>query len=272
MLEWEVDDSLDFDFAVQYLKKDALGNILQSADLTLPADPPLANAARLFLGGMGGGNGSFDAVIETLKGVGRVRVLSQPSIMVTCKPGPDPSVPTDPVPFVADPNAQPVMDSKLTNGSRVPYAMSQFAGPGVAEITQYRNTGVTMEISVPCVKNNLIFMDMRATVSDVAKFINVGSDVTCQNASVPIINSRSIQNRLLVPDRTIFIAGLMKTTHQVERRSGIPWLSEIPGLRWLLSSLKKQNVTNELVFLVKPEIVTPYRVIGAEQYQEGYGR
>jgi len=31
----------------------------------------------------------------------------------------------------------------------------------------------------------------------------------------------------------------------------------MPGLRWLLSSKKKQNIDSELVFLIKPEIVTP---------------
>lgn len=287
ILEWQINDSLDYDFAVQYNRDPGSGNILGAADLTLPAKPSLDSAARLFLGNMDAGNGNFEAVIEMLKGAGQVRILSQPSIVLTSlqvdptKAPPPPAIPysaTSGMSTVAstgsgqitsvgtkaaaDP-AWPAGSARLTNISQVPYALNQFVGYNVAEVTQYRDVGVSLDVLVQCVKDNLVFLDTRVSVSDVSGFISVSCDAQNNPQTVPMIDSRAIQNRLVIPDRTIFIAGLMKTTREQERRSGIPWLSELPGLRWLLSNNKKVNVDSELVFLIKPEIMSPYQPTAA---------
>lgn len=283
ILEWQINDSLDYDFAVQYNRDPGSGGILGSADLTLPAEPSLSSAARVFLGNMDAGNGTFEAVIEALKGVGQVRILSQPSIILTSQQvDPTKAPPPPAIPYssssgmssvissssgsVTSVGAKPAVDTawpagsaRLTNISQVPYALNQFVGYNVAEVTQYRDVGVALDVLVQCVKDNLVFLDTRVSVSDVSGFISIARDAQNNPQTVPMIDSRAIQNRLVIPDRTIFIAGLMKTTREQERRSGIPWLSELPGLRWLLSNRKKVNVDSELVFLIKPEIMSPYQ-------------
>jgi type II secretory pathway component GspD/PulD (secretin) len=64
---------------------------------------------------------------------------------------------------------------------------------------------------------------------------------------------------LIVPDRTVYIAGLMKTSRSSERNRGIPWISEIPVLNWFLTNKSRRNDETELVFLIKPEIMRPNR-------------
>lgn len=292
IIEWQITNSLDFDFAVQYQRDANAGGILGNADLTLPAAPALDSAARIFLNNMDTGNGNIDAVIEMLKGAGKVRVLSQPSIILTSrqvdptKATAPPAIPYNtssginpvigPTPRAADlapprtPDAPwPAGSARLTNATQIPYALNQYVSYSMAEVTQYRDVGVTMDVLVQCVKENLVFLDMRVTASDVNGFISVARDASNNPQTVPVIDSRSIQNRLVIPNRTIFIAGLIKTTREQERRSGIPWLSELPGLRWLLSNRSTEKVESELIFLIKPEIMASHHSTGNYLEQGG---
>jgi type II secretory pathway component GspD/PulD (secretin) len=254
--------------------------VLGSTDLTLPADPPLDSAARLFLGNLDAGNGNFDAVIEALKGVGEVRILSEPSIILTSLQADPTRAPLPPASAISTaPSTAPSKSgndpawasgsARLANATQIPYAITQYVGNNSAEVTLYRDVGVTLDVVAQSVRDNLIFLDTRATVSDVNGFICLAVDRDGNPQTVPVIDSRMIQNRLVIPDRSIFIAGLMKATREVERKSGIPWLSELPGLRWFLANNSRQTVESELVFLLRPEIMSPYRAAGVGLAQEG---
>lgn len=119
------------------------------------------------------------------------------------------------------------------------------------------------------IENNLIVLTMDMNVSDVTGFVNVGLNKQKEPMRVPTVDRRSIKSRVIVPDGQIFIAGLMKTTQQIEMRRGIPWLGELPLLKYIFSSTRTIDMENELVFLVKAEILTPYKPYFGEE--EGAG-
>ncbi|MBN2684088.1 MAG: hypothetical protein JXR40_02300, partial [Pontiellaceae bacterium] len=105
----------------------------------------------------------------------------------------------------------------------------------------------------------LIVLTMDTNVSDITGFVNVGLNNLNQPTRVPTLDRRSISSRLIVVDGKMFIAGLMKTSQQVERRRGIPILGELPLLKYIFSSTSTETVEKELVFLVKAQILTPYK-------------
>jgi general secretion pathway protein D len=254
VLEWQVTDGMDFSFAVQYAGAGG-GGILQAADLTLPSDPSLDSAARIFFDGLSAGDaGSFDAVIETLQTAGEVKILSQPSIVVTAG--------VEPMTAINTPNPMPGEKAKLSNAMRIPYESTRAIGYQLASITEYMNSGVTMEVSVPRVEGPMVVLDLTTEVTELTGFINIGLNTLNQPVRVPTLDSRKIVNRLVAADGSVFIAGLMKTTRQYERTRGVPWLSELPVVKYFFSNRHQESSDSELVFLVKPEIMTPWEAQG----------
>lgn len=237
ILEWHLTNAMDFDFAVLYTNNGE-GGILRSADLTLPAQPPLSSAARVFLDGLDAGHGSFEGVIEALETVGTVKILSQPTVIVT----------------VGDKD-----EGKVVSGTRIPYeSVRAFGGVRLATTTEYRDTGIALQTTaLPSKYEGLVHLRINVSVTDLSGFINIGTDDDGNALRVPVINSRSMVNEVVVRDRSVFIAGLLKSTSEIERRQGIPWISELPILRWFLSSYSRDTETKELVFLIRPEILDP---------------
>ncbi len=256
ILEWQTSNSMEFDFVVAYTRNEGMKSaILDAADLMLPADPALTSATRLFFDGMDANDpGSFDAVVEILEQVGSVRILSEPSIML--------EVEADNSPFeINSPDLAPVTRRRLSNAVRIPYETTKSVGAALASVTEYKDSGVTMDVAVLDVKGKLVTLDMKTTVSDLTGFISIGLNNYGEPSRVPTVDSRMIENRVIIPDRTVSITGVMKTSRESDRRRGIPWISEVPLLGWLLSSKKTLRDEAELVFLVKPEIVHPYQII-----------
>ena len=264
ILEWVTSNDFDFDFAVNYTANSA-SNILSAADLTLPSDPSLGSAARLFMGDMNAAGGTFDSVIETMETAGSVKVLFEPTVVLTSAQVPEADIATD----------QGGVPARTTNNRRIPYQTSRVFGVTLADVTEYRDAGVTLEANVIRVENNLVVLDMTTSVTDLTGFINIGTNSLGDPMSVPTFDTRAIHNRLILRDRLVFIAGLIKTTSKTARRQGIPWISEMPILRFFLTNRHNQNADSELVFLVKPEIVTPYQlstqdpVVGAQIAEQG---
>ena len=264
ILEWQTSNSMEFDFAVAYTRNEGMNSaILEAADLTLPADPALTSAARLFFDGMDYNDlGSFDAVVEILEQVGSVRILSQPSIMLEVEPGLSDLVTEDNRAFeINSPDPAPVKHRRLSNAVRIPYETTKSVGAALASVTEYKDSGVTMDVAVLDVNQKLVTLDMKTTVSDLTGFISIGLNNYGEPSRVPTVDSRTIENRVIIPDGAVSITGVMKTSRESDRRRGIPWVSEVPLLGWLLSSKKTLRDEAELVFLVKPEIVHPYKII-----------
>ena len=252
VLEWQNNDSLDFDFAVWFQRDEGGGSVLDYSELVFPSNQAMTSAARLFLDEMDSPYGSFEAVIETLERVGDVEVLSQPSLMLKSQQQGK---------GLNQDRAASGYDSRVSTQKEIPFLTTQAIGVHLAEVTDYREAGVTMEVSVLHVEDGLIYMDVNTSVTDVTGFITVGRTQDNEESRVPTLDTRQIKNRLVVPDRQLSIAGLMKTDQQTRRRRGIPWISEIPVVNWLLSARQNTTQSNELVFLVRPEIITPYQKV-----------
>ena len=128
----------------------------------------------------------------------------------------------------------------------------------LATTTEFANEGVSLQCSaLDIVQGEFIKLNYVASITDNSGFINVGVNDRNEALRVPVMDSRSIESNLIVRNRAVFIAGLLKSTREIERRQGIPWLSELPLLRWLFSNLTRDRQVIELVFLVRAEIIEP---------------
>jgi type II secretory pathway component GspD/PulD (secretin) len=280
VLEWQVSDEFNFAFGIDYMREAGGGGIVQGGDLTLPANPSLSSAARIFFEDVDISNGSFDAFIETLEQVGQVKVLFKPSIVLTARhinregieedPINDPELDLDkydPESHIESKKYPNYYDARLSNSTRIPYEFAEAIGVRLVSVTQYLDTGVTMDVSVLDVDDDLVTVDLRTTVQDLSGFVNVGLNERNEATRVPMREARKIQNRVIIPDRMIFLAGLIKSTTRQYQRQGIPWLGEIPILNLIFSNRRNQYQDIELVFLIKPEVITPYRPIDVSEGQ-----
>ena len=259
ILEWQLTNALDFDFAVLFNRNpptldpitgeilDFPGGIVRTADLTLPASSPLSSAGRVFLSGLDSGSGSFEGVIETLETVGKITVLSELDVIVKVGKPPDGE------------SGATGFTGKVSSKTMIPYeAVKPFGGVRLATTTEFANEGVSLQCSaLDIVQGEFIKLNYAASITDNSGFINVGVNDRNEALRVPVMDSRSIESNLIVRNRAVFIAGLLKSTREIERRQGIPWLSELPLLRWLFSNLSRDRQVIELVFLVRAEIIEP---------------
>jgi len=252
VLEWQRRGGLDVDFAVAYQRNPGSGSNVEGADLTMLSAQPAQSAARLFFDELETSAGSFDAVIQALESAGSVEILSKPYNVVTSEEIKE-----------ADFNnlqAKPKYTATLSNETEIPYESARAVGNRLVSVTEYQKAGVSLVVSVQkVIDEKLIVLTMDTNVSEVSGFVNVGLNNDGEPLRVPTLDRRSIRNRLIVNDGEVFIAGLMKTSKQVEQRRGIPWIGELPILKYFLSSTRMVTVDAELVFLVKAEILTPYK-------------
>lgn len=250
ILEWNLTNTTDHDFAVLFSGNGA-GGIVEAVDFTVPSRTPLSSAARVFLSGLDTGHGSFDAVIEALSTVGRIDVLSQTAVII---------------PIAEKPAGQEwaAFDGRVSSESRIPFeTVKAFGGVRLATTTEYKDTGVSFQCNALGIRyDHFVQLAIKASVKDLNKFISVGTTFDEAKAAnepllVPVTDNREISNQILVRDGSIIIAGLLKSTQETERRQGIPWISELPFLKQLLSNVSKESQVKELVFLVRTEVLDP---------------
>ena len=155
------------------------------------------------------------------------------------------------------------------NKQEIPYETAAASGNRLISFTQYRSAGLTLDVVVQHVTpDGLVVLDLNTNITDLTGFIRVGLNERNEPMRVPVFDSREIENRLIIPDGTVFLAGLMKTTRQSERERGLPWLSELPIIRWFTTNESRDSQDTELVFLIKPEILT-HRPTMAELAETG---
>jgi type II secretory pathway component GspD/PulD (secretin) len=248
ILEWNLQNSTDYDFAVLFTG-DTPGGIVETVDLTLPSRIPLSTGARMFLSGLDTGHGSFDAVIEALSSVGRIDILSQTAVII-------------PMAEKAPGQEWAAFDGRVSSESRIPFeTVKAFGGVRLATTTEYKNTGVSFQCNALGIRyDHFVQLAIKASVKDLNNFISVGTTFDQAKSSnepllVPVTDSREISNQILVRDGSIVIAGLLKSTQEIERRRGVPWISELPFLRHVLSSVSRDHQVKELVFLVRTELL-----------------
>ncbi len=246
ILEWTHDSNIDWGFNLNYLSKDS--NSLTWARLLLPSQhlTETNQGVQAWLKGSTTGNDpDILAVIQMLEQLGDVRVISQPNIVAKCPPfgAPEATV------------AEGKYSAKVSTDSDVPYETAKTAGYALARVTEYIKISTQLSVTVAGMKDQFIKLHINASVNDLGNYVSVGTDPQGNLLQVPRTEERSITNTVLVADRQVFIAGLLKTAKNTKKSQGVPWLAELPFLGYLFKNQGRTGKDQELLFIIQPEIV-----------------
>ncbi|MBL1140410.1 MAG: type II secretion system secretin GspD [Proteobacteria bacterium] len=173
---------------------------------------------------------NIKAALNALESESEINVLSAPSLMVldnqtaTINVGDEIPVPTRQSTSNIDPNA-----------------------PTVNEI-QFRDTGITLEVTPRVNNSGLVTMDIRQEVSNAVA-------TTSSDIDAPTIQQRQIESTVAINSgQTIILGGLIRDSI-TENEGGIPGLYKIPIIGKLFGNTSVEERRTELIVLLTPRVV-----------------
>lgn len=223
-----------------------LNNLINQNTITQIATGGGSGLAGFFTAG-----NSLNAIVTALENTNRFRVVSRPSVFTSnlkkaiIASGQEIAVPTQTL-------------TSVTNGSVVN------DNAAVSSSIGYKRVALQLEV-VP-----LINADREVDLDILQKNDEVAGSSTIGGNTVPNIATRYVRTHVTVPNRgTVVLGGLIRASTD-RTRSGIPLLSRIPLLGYLFSNTTKENIRQELVILIRPEVSwNPTEDIGTrERHQE----
>ena len=229
-------DNLKYGIA-WYLKQ---GNSAVGSALGGPAtlgNAALVTTAAVATGGLSAiyNSGAVNALLSTEANKGNVNVISSPSLMVLNNQKAKINV-GDQVPI-------------QTASTQLPTTSGTSTGLLSSNSIQYKDTGVTLEVTPRVNANGMVIMDVHQIVSSV---IPVTSAVGIQS---PTINKKEIVSSIAINDgQTIVLGGLIDDNNAMTK-SGIPLLYDLPWIGTLFGNTSYTRTKNELVVLITPRVV-----------------
>ena len=184
-------------------------------------------------------SGDVKAILHAEASKGNVDVISSPSLMVL--------------------NNQ---EAKINVGQQVPISTgsltSSLAGgvggsQSVSNSIQYKDTGVTLEVTPRVNANGMVIMEIKQVVSSVVKIPLIGSTETEKQS--PTIDKKEIESSVAVLDGETIVLGGLIDEQNTENKNGIPWLYQLPLIGPLFGSTTYDKSKNELVILITPRVV-----------------
>lgn len=227
ILEVSLND--DLSYGVEWFFKNGLGDKSGQGTLDLGA-AGIAALSPSFSYSIVDSASNIRVAINALASESEVNVLSSPSLMVldnqtaSINVGDEIPVPTRQSISNIDPNA-----------------------PTVNEI-QFRNTGISLEVTPRVNNSGLVTMDIRQEVSNAV-------DTTSSSIDAPTIQQRQIESTVAINSgETIVLGGLMTNT-KTNNESGLPGLYQLPVIGKLFGQTSKEGRRTELMILLTPKVV-----------------
>lgn len=176
--------------------------------------------------------------VHALEETNRFKVISRPSVYTT----------NNKLAVIASGSQVPVLSniassfgSGTTTGTN-----SSLVSTGTV---QYEDVLLQLDI-IPLINSNHdVTLKIRQTNN------SLGANNTINGNDVPTINTQEINTEVTVPDKsTVVIGGLISDTTSRDA-SGVPWLSDIPVLKYLFSTTQKKKEHDELIIMIQPTVV-----------------
>ncbi|MDD2725151.1 MAG: type II secretion system secretin GspD [Methylovulum sp.] len=199
----------------------------------------VAGAEAVASGGLSAmyNSGVVNALLSAQASKGNVNIISSPSLMVL--------------------NNQ---EAKINVGDQVPIQTSSTSVPiagGSSGATlaqsnqiQYKDTGVTLEVTPRVNANGMVILEISQIVSSV-----VTDAPTTGVTTTATINKKEIESSVAVLDGETIVLGGLIDNNNTNNKGGIPWLHELPWIGPLFGNTTRENTKNELVVLITPRVV-----------------
>lgn len=168
--------------------------------------------------------GRFLLQLKALASEGRVKVLSDPHILV-----------------------QNNQTANINIGDNIPITTTTGEGDTAKTTVEYKSTGIILEVTPQINLDGDVVMDIRQEVS---------SPGTKESGAVaPPINETAATTRLITQDGQPLVIGGLISSKATTSKQGVPLLQDIPLLGRLFRYNETQNARKELVILVLPRVI-----------------
>jgi len=176
------------------------------------------------------GSSFVQATISALDSVTDVRSIAAPSLLVRN-------------------NAT----ATITVGTQIPVQSSSIStgiGGNVVSSAQYVSTGITLTVTPRINPGGLVYMDITQDVSRPGP-----RDPDISTSGNPPINNKTVTSQVAVQSgQTIFLGGLI-SEQSSQGRTGVPYLSRIPGIGMLFGSRTDSTFRSETIVMITPTVI-----------------
>ena len=182
--------------------------------------------------------GAVKALIKAEAKLDNINVISSPSLMVLNN-----------------------HKAKINVGEQVPISTGSTTIPLGGGLTgasgaqsntiQYKDTGVTLEVTPRVNANGLVIMKLKQVVSNVVKV----TDPTETQKQSPTIDKKEIASSVAVVDGETIVLGGLISDEVTDNKNGVPILYQLPIIGSLFGGTTKDDNKKELVILITPRVV-----------------
>jgi type IV pilus assembly protein PilQ len=167
------------------------------------------------------GHGSLlDMEISALESEGHAKVISSPKLVTLNRKA-----------------------AHIEAGEDIPY--QQRSGEGNTDIA-FKKAVLGLKVTPEIISNTQIILNIA---------VNQDTVSTIQIEGVPAISTREIQTQVLVNDGQTLVLGGIYEESTSKNKVGIPYLSAIPYLGWLFTSVTNETQRKELLIFITPKIL-----------------
>lgn len=211
------------------------------------------SALRHFGGAINATNGlgftfvgnSTQAIVTALESHTDLRVLSAPSVVVRNN-----------------------VQARLNTGTQIPVA-STIINPDIGGTNntlsqvQFRQTGVTLQVTPRVGRDGLVFMEIEQEVSSPSTGgVQVGGNVS--------VDTNTLNTEVAVQSGdTIMLAGMILQNRE-DSKSGLPFISRLPVLGSLFGNQSSETVRRELLIFITPTVIRD--PLEARRLTDEYGK
>lgn len=228
----------DSDIGVQGIYQNTISsssvNALNGLGTAETAFNPLASSGGIF----SFAGTDLSATLAALAKAGKTEILSRPSILAR--------------------NNQP---ASINLGQRVPLITNtRFDNFGnQINTVSYEDVGINLSVTPFITDDNLVEMVVVPEISQLterSQWVPISGGTNASSAaSAPVINSRSADTVVVVPDaQTVVIGGLMQST-KLDSTEKVPILGDIPLIGFFFRHKVKSDAKTELMIFMTPHIV-----------------
>jgi general secretion pathway protein D len=184
------------------------------------------------------GNVQLDFLVQALKTFNKADVLSAPKVAVI--------------------NG---FRAQFKAAQQVPIFQQTVVGNSVTITTNFRDVGITLDVTPRLVSRDVIRMAVNTKVESITGAVSLPQGST--SIATPIISSRSAQTFVDVHDGAAVVIGGLLSTSRAYAEDKVPVLGDIPLLDLFFSSYRASEGRSNLLFFIRPRVISPAGDVGA---------
>ena len=177
--------------------------------------------------------GSFKAKLKALLETGDAELLSNPSVLTLDG-----------------------RQAKIQIAQQVPVIRATSTAAATFSSVEYFPVGIVLNLRPRISEDgSQITMQTEAIVSAVNQLATDQLAGASQVFQAPVVDNRQVQTFVRVANNTPFIIGGLIASEQERRTTGIPLLSQIPGIGFLFRRTSTSETKQEVIIVVTPHVV-----------------